>query len=87
MMIVCRLKPCHHLNGNTDRLFCRKSSLFLYIIFQSDPFDKLHYHIVQTSVLTDVIHIDNVRMHQSCRSLRLTQKFLYKYLIRTIIAF
>ena len=70
MVIMSGLKPCHHLNGNADRLFCRQLSFPLDIIFQSDALDQLHDHVEQPPVLSHVIDIYHVGMHQPRSRLR-----------------
>ena len=87
VMIVGGLKSGHHLDRDTDRLFCRKLPLLFNIIFQSNAFHKFHDHIEQSSVLSHIIDIYHIRVHQSRRSLGLTYKFLDKYLIIPVIAF
>ena len=87
MMVVGSLKPCHHLNRNADRFFCRKSPLSLYIVFERNTFHKLHDHIEQSSVLSHVIYIPHIRMHQPGRRLSFAYELLDKYLVVAVITF
>ncbi len=64
--VVCRLKTKGNLNRDAGCLFDAQFSLSVNVILQSDAFDKLHDDIVDAAVLPDIVHVDNVRMGQSC---------------------
>ena len=84
MAVMRCLNACHHLNRNTDRLFCWKLSFLLDIILQRNSFYKLHDHIIKAAVFSDIIYIHDIRMHQSCGWLCFYCKLSYKALIITI---
>ena len=71
MVVMGSLKPRHHLDGDADGLFRRYPALFLDIIFQRDALYQLHDHVVEPSVLTDIVYVHDIGMHQSCRCLGL----------------
>ena len=87
MMLMCRFHTGHHLDRNADGLLRRYPTLLFYIIFQGNTVYQLHDHKIQSPVLTDIVYIDYIGMHQSrCRSC-LADKLAHKYPVRAIITF
>ena len=69
MIIMSRFNSHSNLNCYTDCLLGRKHYLFINIFFQRNTFHQLHYNIMDTILFTYIIHIYNIRMHKSGRSL------------------
>ena len=63
---VCRMGDSHtrtHLNRDADDFLVGQPALSLYIIFQRNPLDQLHDHVIQPPVFSDVVYVDNIRMN------------------------
>ena len=55
-----------------------KPCLLFDILFQGDTFYQLHDNVVDTIFLAHIIHIHDIWMHQSSRSLGLDPEFGYE---------
>ena len=68
-----------------DGLFGRKSAFLFYIIFQSDAFHQFHNHKIQSAILSHVVYIYHIGIHQSGCCSGLTDKFGDKHSICPVI--
>ena len=71
MIIMSSFNTHAYLYCNADCLLIRQSGLLLNIFFQGDSFYQLHYNIIDTVLLTYIIHIHNIGMGKACCRLRL----------------
>ena len=78
MVVVRRLNPHGHLNRDADRLLDGQSRLLLDIFLQGNAFHQLHHDIVDSALLADVVHVDDIGVHQSRRRLRLDPELGHK---------
>ena len=85
MMAVSSLHSSRHLDGNADGLFGRKSAFLFYIIFQSDAFHQFHNHKIQSAILSHVVYIYHIGIHQTGRCSGLTDKLGDKHSICPVI--
>ena len=92
-MVVMRCLDAHAcLNGDTQRLPHGQTRLFFDIFFERDAVYKFHNDVVNPVIFSDVIHIYNIRMHQTgCRlgfypefgyEIRIFGKFLLQHFHR-----
>ena len=78
MIVMRRLDAHGNLDRDTDRLFDGQSGFLLDIFFQGNAFHQFHNDIVDTGLFPDIVDIDDIRMHQARRRLRLDPEFGHK---------
>ena len=61
-------RDCHRLTGG-------QPSFFLYIPLEGNAVHQLHDDVVGALLLSDIVYIDDVGMHQPCGSLCLDTEF------------
>ena len=61
MLMGC-LKSLGYLYGKINRLHRLYSTVGLYIFLEGGSLHKLHYYIIYSVVLTDIVYIHNIRM-------------------------
>ena len=77
-MTVSSLESHRYLNGNTGCFLYGKLAFFGDILLQSDPFDQLHYNIVDSVIIAYIKYIYNIGMSKPGCCLSFLLEFLDK---------
>lgn len=78
MVIVGCLDAHTRLNGYTDCFFYGKTRFFLNIFLKGNSFHQFHYNKMDAVVLTHIIYVYDIGMHQARSSLGLHSELRYE---------
>ena len=66
MIGMCCFHSLSNLNGDTNGFFYFKLSFTFNEFLEGNAFDKFHYNIMKSVIISNIINIYNVWMRQTC---------------------
>ena len=86
VVIMRSFKARRHLETDPGGLADRQIPLAQDVGLQRDSLYQFHHDEINPVFFSDIVHVDNVRMRQTCRSLRFHAEFGYKLFIAPKLA-
>ena len=75
MISVRGFKSHGDLQRDGDRLLIAEAPSLGNVILESDSVHQFHYYVIDSLFFADVVHVDDIGVHQACCGLRFNAEF------------